>query len=108
VLPEHGDIGYPAKENEDLTGKQLLNLSNLAISVPELLFHPSDAGINCGGIHEALMETVNKLPKAIADELLGDIILIGGVSNTKGIVERFTQEVQENVSVPIKVSKSEE
>jgi actin-related protein 6 len=86
----------------------VLNLSNLTITVPELLFTPSDAGIKSAGIREAIVQTVQLLQKEIREELLGNIVVIGGVSETRGVCERIKREVRENVGVKVRVRKENE
>jgi actin-related protein 6 len=108
VLPEQGDLGHKANAGEDLAGKQVLNLSNLAITVPELIFRPSDAGIQCGGLHEAILQTLAKVPSEIREELTQNIVLIGGLAQTKGIEERLRQELDENLPSPAGISTGQE
>ncbi|OMJ81897.1 hypothetical protein SteCoe_17536 [Stentor coeruleus] len=107
VLPEHGDIGFPLFKPEDAEGKQVLNMSNLTITVPELLFNPSDSGIECAGIHEAIMQSVMSLPEELRKIMLENIVLVGGVALTKGILPRLQQEVQENSPFPVSIRVSE-
>lgn len=81
-----------------------MNLSNLIITVPELIFRPSDAGIHCGGVHEGIVESVNRLPKDLANEMLGNIIVTGGLAKTPGLVQRMHKEVAENVDCEVKIN----
>ena len=94
--------------NEKALSKQVLYLSNLSISVPELLFNPSDAGLSSAGIAEAIIQSVNLLPRSIQEELLRNIFVIGGVAKTKGLIDRLTQEVQENSPTAVRILKAEE
>lgn len=107
MLPEHGDIGFPLIKPEDTEGKQVLNMSNLTITVPELLFNPSDSGIECAGIHEAIIQSVMSLPENLRETMLGNVVLVGGVALTKGLLPRLQQEVQENSPFPVSIRVSE-
>lgn len=42
---------------------QLIRLNNERFSIPELLFHPSDVGIQEMGITEAIVHSINKCPE---------------------------------------------
>lgn len=107
VLPEANDYGHALLATENFTGKQVLNLSNLAICVPELLFRPSDIGVKCAGIAEAVVQSSELLTQAMREELLLNIVVVGGIAKTKGLCERLQQEIQENVSSPVKIFISE-
>ena len=93
---------------EDAAGRQILNLSNLSIAVPELLFRPSDAGIKCAGIAEAIAESIGLVPAAIREEMLGNVLVVGGMAAMKGLGERLRQEIQENVGYRVGVRIVEE
>lgn len=45
------------------TGEQILRLTNERIAVPEMLFHPSDIGIQEMGIPEAIVSSISKMPE---------------------------------------------
>lgn len=45
------------------SSEQILRLNNERFSVPEMLFHPSDIGIQEMGIPEALVDSINKMPE---------------------------------------------
>lgn len=45
------------------TGEQILRLSNERFAVPEMLFHPSDIGIQEMGLPEAIVDSVQSLPE---------------------------------------------
>lgn len=42
---------------------QLIRLNNERFSIPELLFYPSDVGIQEMGITEAIVHSINKCPE---------------------------------------------
>lgn len=45
------------------TGEQILRLTNERFAVPEMLFHPSDIGIQEMGIPEAIVDSISKMPE---------------------------------------------
>lgn len=48
------------------TGEQILRLTNERFAVPEILFHPSDIGIQEMGIPEAIVYSIQNLPEGIS------------------------------------------
>lgn len=84
VLPDYTVIkrGY-VRPLEETTGRpkdneQLLRLSNERFTVPELLFHPTDIGIDEMGIPEAINYVVETLPKEMRPHMLKNVLLTGG------------------------------
>jgi len=77
--------------NEDL---QLLRLGVERIAIPELLFHPSDIGINQMGIAEAIYESVLPLSKELQHSLLKNIILVGGNANFQNYEKRIGSDLR--------------
>jgi len=69
VLPDYTHIkrGYVKSATEMLLGskkenEQILRMNNERFAVPELLFHPSDIGIQEMGIPEAITHAIDQLP----------------------------------------------
>eukprot|EP00002_Diphylleia_rotans_P022263 TRINITY_DN4360_c0_g1_i3.p1 TRINITY_DN4360_c0_g1~~TRINITY_DN4360_c0_g1_i3.p1 ORF type:complete len:329 (+),score=58.83 TRINITY_DN4360_c0_g1_i3:62-1048(+) len=84
VLPDYrtSTYGYvkgvdPEPENRS-GDEQILPLTNERITIPELLFHPSDIGIPQAGIPEAIIQSVQSTPESIHGLLYSNIVLIGG------------------------------
>lgn len=99
VLPDYTSIrrGFLRTLEESAStavGEQTLRLNNERFSVPELLFHPSDIGINQMGIAEALVESINSCPAETRPHLYANIILVGGCSLFPGFRNRVETEVR--------------
>ncbi|PVU92691.1 hypothetical protein BB561_003673 [Smittium simulii] len=77
------------KDNE-----QILSVKNERITVPEILFYPSDIGINQGGIHEAVLESIESCPERIRGLLANNIVVIGGTSHLPGLKDRLEKELR--------------
>ncbi|XP_050791606.1 actin-related protein 6 isoform X3 [Gopherus flavomarginatus] len=76
VLPDFSTIkkGF-CKPREEMvlsgkykTGEQILRLANERFAVPEILFHPSDIGIQEMGIPEAIVYSIQNLPEVLGEE----------------------------------------
>lgn len=76
------------------TEPQFVRLANERFQVPELLFHPSDVGINQVGIVEAIVESINSVPKKARPLLYANIVLTGGNVKIPGFKERVEKGIR--------------
>lgn len=74
--------------------EDLLPLGNERFAVPELLFNPSDIGIQESGIPGAVMESLSMLPEALKVGLLANVVVVGGNSLIEGFMERLEAELR--------------
>uniref|UniRef100_A0A3Q3AGE7 Actin related protein 6 n=1 Tax=Kryptolebias marmoratus TaxID=37003 RepID=A0A3Q3AGE7_KRYMA len=81
VLPDFSTIkkGF-CKPREEMvfsgkykTSEQILRLANERFAVPEMLFHPSDIGIQEMGIPEAIVDSVQSLPEGFRERLEAEL-----------------------------------
>ncbi|XP_056138130.1 actin-related protein 6 [Lampris incognitus] len=102
VLPDFSSIkkGF-CKPREEMiftgkykTGEQILRLTNERFAVPEMLFHPSDIGIQEMGIPEAIIHSIRCMPEEMQPHLYRNIVLTGGNSLFPGFRERLYNEVR--------------
>jgi actin-related protein 6 len=85
-----------------------LRLNNERFSVPELLFHPLDIGIDQMGVAEAAIESINACPIETRPHLFANIIVIGGSAKFAGMQARLYKDIRSmapeffavNVTVP--------
>ena len=98
ILPNFSDRkrGY-IKNNSDhnpLPDEQSLILCNERISIPELLFSPSNIGINQMGIPEAIAHSISLTPPQMHPHLYSNIILTGGNCLFPGFKSRVEADVR--------------
>lgn len=100
VLPDYTIIkrGY-VKTREESTGRpnsgeQIIRMNNERFSAPELLFHPSDIGIQQMGISETIVHSIETVPEDMQPHFYKNIILTGGNCLFPGFVERVYQDVR--------------
>ncbi|KAG9206965.1 Actin- protein 6 [Epicoccum nigrum] len=74
--------------------EDLLPLGNERFAVPELLFNPSDIGIQESGIPGAVMEALSVLPEALKVGLLTNVVVVGGNSLIEGFMGRLEAELR--------------
>lgn len=63
-------------------------MNNERFSAPELLFHPSDIGIQQMGISETIVHSIETVPEDMQPHFYKNIILTGGNCLFPGFVER--------------------
>ena len=103
VLPDFSHIqhGYvkttptmTTKESETTFEEQILRLTNERFTVPELLFHPSDIGIQQCGIPEAAIEAIASTPDILHPHLYSNILLTGGSAMLPGFRDRVYRDIR--------------
>ncbi|XP_058074404.1 actin-related protein 6 [Magnolia sinica] len=77
----------------DLT-KNEFNLTNERFLVPEMLFHPSDLGMNEAGLAECIVRAVNSCHPHLHPVLFESIILTGGSTLFPRFAERLERELR--------------
>ena len=90
--------------------EDLLPLGNERFAVPELMFNPSDIGIQEPGIPAAVMECLSVLPELLRIGLLANIVVVGGNSLIEGFMERLETELRTLVPAdyPLIISQAED
>lgn len=74
--------------------EDVLPLGNERFAVPELLFNPSDIGIEEAGIPGAVMEVLSVLPEALRVGLLANVVVVGGNALIEGFMGRLETELR--------------
>lgn len=78
-------------------------------TVPELLFHPSDIGINQMGIAEGIYHVIEQCPDFTRPFYYGNILLTGGSCKFMNFKERVYQDlrklVPEHIEIKIELPK---
>ena len=79
--------------------EQYLPICNERFMTPEVLFHPSDIGINQAGLPELVTQAVDALRSPALDPglLYANVVLSGGCVNIPGFVDRFAAELRKLV-----------
>lgn len=63
-------------------------------TIPEILFHPSDIGIQQMGLPEAIVHSINLCPEETRPHLYNNIVVTGGNGCFPGMKERLSKEVR--------------
>jgi len=72
--------------------------------LPELLFHPSDIGINQAGIAEAIVQSVNEAAPGLHALLYRNIVLCGGSVLFPGFKERLYNDLRSLVPAEMELN----
>ena len=96
ILPEYRKKGE-AFLNSMQPEKYMVNLNNLRFVVPELIFNPNMIGIEEGGLHEGVMQSVDECHADYKNLLYENIITTGGNSKFSGFNERLIKELSGNI-----------
>ncbi|XP_055701592.1 actin-related protein 6 [Phlebotomus papatasi] len=96
ILPDFTTIrrGYLREMTHEEVDHQTLVLNNERFSIPELLFHPSDIGIQQMGVPEAVMDALTVCPPETLEHLLGNIVVCGGSAQYPGMETRLQREIR--------------
>lgn len=61
---------------------------------PEILFDPEIIGLEYPGVHQIVVDAINRTDMDLRKSLFGNIVLSGGATLTKGFGDRLLHEVQ--------------
>lgn len=56
---------------------------------PEILFNPELVGLEDAGVHQVVVDSINRSDLDLRKALFGNIILSGGSTLTKGMLKLF-------------------
>jgi len=95
-MPDTMEMDPEEMKRPEPTAEQTIRLSLERFSVPEILFHPSDIGIDEMGISEAIVEAINQCPVSMRPHLYNNIVVTGGSSKFQNFKERVLRDVRAN------------
>jgi centractin len=73
---------------------QKLKIGAERFRAPEILFDPEIIGLEYPGIHQIVVDAINRTDLDLRKNLFGNIVLSGGSTLTKGFGDRLLSEVQ--------------
>ena len=74
--------------------RQALAMSVERFAIPEVLFSPSDIGMNSSGIVEAIVESINACDAIYRAAMYNNVLLVGGNASIPGFKERVETELR--------------
>ena len=97
VLPDGQRIKVrtPSKIYRQYTGSLIdLQVGTERWKAPEILFDPEIIGLEYPGIHQIVVDAINRTDMDLRKSLFGNIVLSGGSTLCKGFGDRLLHEVQ--------------
>ncbi|EIW59290.1 actin-like protein Arp6 [Trametes versicolor FP-101664 SS1] len=91
--------GEPLDEAE-----QTLTMNNERFAVPEILFHPTDIGLDQAGISATVAASISLLPQDLQGLFWANIALIGGTTALPGLRARLTSELRSLAPIDCEVA----
>ncbi|CAG8495467.1 4522_t:CDS:2 [Acaulospora morrowiae] len=105
----------PAKEEKEMSGKfddftlpdgNVVKLGNERFKAPEILFNPELIGQEYAGIHQVLVDSINRADLDLRKALFANVVLSGGSTLYKHFGTRLLEEVRRLAVKNIKVKIS--
>lgn len=73
---------------------RIVNIGSERFRCPETLFDPTNIGMEPGGIHDKVYESIMKCDMDIRSDLYQNIVLSGGTTMIPGLPERMEKEIR--------------
>ncbi|KAL4468897.1 hypothetical protein ABPG72_009167 [Tetrahymena utriculariae] len=98
ILPDYetGKKGFAVDFYDRSSYSDKLTLDKERFTLPEILFNPSDIGLDQCGISQGASSVIKEIHPDIREYFYENIILCGGSSNFVGLKERLLNEVTQN------------
>ncbi|ELR18805.1 actin subfamily protein [Acanthamoeba castellanii str. Neff] len=81
------------EKSYELPDGQVITIGDERFRAPEALFQPSLVGMEAGGVHELIYNTIHKCDQSLRAELYGNVVLAGGSTMFPGLAERLSKEL---------------
>lgn len=94
------------KGNYILPDGQQVTVGASRFRAPEVLFSPDLIGEECAGVHEVLLQSIQKSDMDLRKTLYQNVVLSGGSTLFKGFGERLLSEVKKAAPKDIKIKIS--
>eukprot|EP00934_Nitzschia_sp_Nitz4_P000167 Nitzschia sp. Nitz4//scaffold38_size140716//119027//120700//NITZ4_003169-RA/size140716-processed-gene-0.44-mRNA-1//1//CDS//3329550144//167//frame0 len=84
------------RRREQAEAEQVLRVSTERFVIPEVLFHPADAGMTADllGLAPAIVQAIEKCPEHFQPALYQRIFLVGGLSQIPNLKARLERELR--------------
>lgn len=81
-------------QNELGQQESLITLGPERFAVPELLFNPSDIGMQQTGLPETIMQSLSSVPTGLWPAMLANVLVVGGTAGFSGFTERLCADLR--------------
>lgn len=94
ALPDGNKIKVCFSSRNSVTCANSYQIGAERFRAPEILFDPEIIGLEYPGIHQIVVDAINRTDLDLRKSLFGNIVLSGGSTLTKGFGDRLLHEVQ--------------
>ncbi|KAJ1962488.1 centractin- actin- protein of the dynactin complex [Dipsacomyces acuminosporus] len=104
-----GVSGSDAKSRNDifkLPDGHLINLGHERFRAPEILFQPDIIGLEYPGVHQIVVDSINRADIDLRRSLYANVVLSGGTTLTKGFGDRLLAELRKEAVKDCKIKIS--
>lgn len=91
------------RREQDSLERQALAMSVERFAIPEVLFRPSDIGLDSGGISEAIAESIEACDPIFRAAMYHNVLLVGGNAKIPGFRDRVESELRKLAPVNYEV-----
>ncbi|TIA85331.1 hypothetical protein E3P99_04020 [Wallemia hederae] len=91
------------KEEFKLPDGNTIRLGSERFRAPEILFNPELIGLEDAGVHQVVVDSINRSDLDLRKSLFGNIILSGGSTLTKGFGDRLLADVKRLALKDVKI-----
>lgn len=93
-LPDGNKIKVRSSDMQKRNGIDRVQIGAERFRAPEILFDPEIIGLEYPGIHQIVVDAINRTDLDLRKSLFANIVLSGGSTLTKGFGDRLLHEVQ--------------
>lgn len=98
-----GGQNHAKGEEFKLPDGNILRLGTERFRAPEILFDPEIIGSEYSGIHQVVVDAINRVDLDLRKSLFGNIVLSGGSTLTRGFGDRLLSEIRRLAVKDVKI-----
>lgn len=76
-----------------ISNEDIITLRNERFAIPEILFNPTDSGMQAPGLADLVVQSLDALPVGLWPGLLANVVVVGGNALFDGFVQRLQKEI---------------
>jgi actin-related protein len=96
-----GMSSFPHLHKDTLTAPNQLGMERF--KAPEILFNPEQVGLEYAGVHQVIVDSINRVDLDLRKNLFSNIVLSGGSTLCTGFGDRLLNEVKRLAIKDVKI-----